>query len=93
MTVRVTQGGTKMSMKIYVEANSRAALNRRLAEGEVIEGRNYSMFAPATGPDRAGMHTLDTTLASGTLIAIYSQMSGGNPVSKSWGTWNGINAV
>ena len=76
-------------MKIYVEADSKAALNRRLAAGEVIQGRNYSMFAPATGPERAGMHTLDATLASGTVIAIFSQMSGGNPVAKSWGTWNG----
>ena len=76
-------------MKIYVEADSKAALNRRLAAGEVIQGRNYSMFAPATGPERAGMHTLDATLASGTVIAIFSQMSDGNPVSKSWGTWNG----
>ena len=76
-------------MKIYVEADSKAALNRRLAAGEVIQGRNYSMFAPAIGPDRAGMHTLDATLASGTVITIFSQMSGGSPVSKSWGTWNG----
>lgn len=76
-------------MKIYVEADSKAALNRRLAAGEVIQGRNYSMFAPAQGPDRAGMHTLDATLASGTLIAVYSRIVDGNPVGKSWGTWNG----
>ena len=77
-------------MKLYVEADSKAALNRRLAAGEVVRGRNYSMFAPMTGPDRQGMHTLDATLAAGTIIAIYSQMVDGNPVGKSWGTWNGM---
>jgi len=75
-------------MKIYVEANSKAALNRRLAAGEVIQGRNYSMFAPAYGPTKQGLHTLDATLTDGTIIAIYSQMIQHNPVGKSWGTWN-----
>ena len=38
-----------------------------------------------------GHYMLDDTLEDGTIIAIYSQMSQGNPVAKSWGTWtNGV---
>lgn len=80
-------------MKLYVLANSRAALNRRLAGGETVQGENYSMFAPSAGRDAAGWHTLDSSLANGTTIAIYSQKAMGNPVAKSWGTWNGRRAV
>jgi len=68
-------------MKVYVEAKSKAALIRRLATGEEISGYNYSMFGGE------GHYMLDDTLEDGTIIAIYSQMSGGSPVAKSWGTW------
>ena len=72
-------------MKVYVEAKSKAALIRRLAAGEEISGYNYSMFGGG------GHYMLDDSLEDGTIIAIYSQMSGGNPVAKSWGTWtNGV---
>jgi len=72
-------------MKVYVEAQSKAALIRRLSAGEEITGLNYSMFGGG------GYYKLDNTLEDGTIIAIYSQMSGGNPVAKSWGTWtNGV---
>jgi hypothetical protein len=72
-------------MKVYVEAQSKAALIRRLAAGEEISGYNYSMFGGG------GHYMLDDSLEDGTIIAIYSQMSQGNPVAKSWGTWtNGV---
>ena len=72
-------------MKIYVEAKSKADLIRRLSAGEEITGYNYSMFGGG------GHYMLDDTLEDGTIIAIYSQMSQGNPVAKSWGTWtNGV---
>ena len=77
-------------MKIYVEAKSRASLNRRLDRGEEIIGQNYSMWRKDDEPQ---FRVLDNTLPVGTVIAIYSQMSMGNPVAKSWGTWNGRNAV
>ena len=68
-----------------MEAQSKAALIRRLDAGEEITGLNYSMFGGG------GYYKLDNTLEDGTIIAIYSQMSGGNPVAKSWGTWtNGV---
>ena len=68
-------------MKLYVEASSKKSLIQRLASGEEISGYNYSMFGGG------GRYMLDDNLADGTIIAIYSQMSQGNPVAKSWGTW------
>jgi hypothetical protein len=68
-------------MKLYVEASSKKSLIQRLASGEEISGYNYSMFGGG------GIYMLDDNLADGTIIAIYSQMSQGNPVAKSWGTW------
>ena len=72
-------------MKVYVEAKSKAALIRRLKDGEEIYGYNYSMFGGG------GSYCLDDSLENGTIIAIYSEMSMGNPMGKSWGTWtNGV---
>jgi len=72
----------KMSdMKIYVEAKSKADLNRRLQAGEEVYGKNYSIFGGG------GYYNLNKHLPEGTLITIYSQMSGGNPVGKSYGQW------
>jgi hypothetical protein len=72
-------------MKVYVESKSKADLIRRLSAGEEITGYNYSIFGGG------GHYMLDDTLEDGTIIAIYSQMSGGSPVAKSWGTWtNGV---
>ena len=68
-------------MKIYVEARSKASLIRRLKSGEEVVGENYSMFGGG------GFYHLDTNLENGTVIAIFSEMQGGNPVGKSWGTW------
>lgn len=70
-------------MKIYVKAKSKADINRRLEQGEQIYGENYSMFGGA------GIYRLDEDLERGTVIAVFSQMSMGNPVAKSWGQWTG----
>ena len=70
-------------MKIYIEANSKVAINRGLAAGETYGGYNYSMFGGG-----GWYNLLDCPV--GTLIAIYSKMQGGNPIAKSWGTWNGV---
>ena len=86
----VNQGGhTDMTMKIYVEAKSKNDIHARLDAGEVVMGRNYSIFAPMTGPDRQGLHALDGNLAVGTLICTYTRMVDGNPVSQYYYTWNG----
>jgi len=72
-------------MKVYVEAQSKADLIRRLAAGEEISGYNYSMFGGG------GHYMLDDNLEDGTIIAIYTKKVQGNPVAKSWGTWtNGV---
>jgi hypothetical protein len=70
------------NMKLYVEAKSKAALNRRLQAGEKIWGTNYSIFGGG------GQYVLDYTLPNQTMITIYSLMDGsGNPVGKSYGQW------
>tara|TARA_R110000765_G_scaffold90331_1_gene171982 strand:- start:145 stop:390 length:246 start_codon:yes stop_codon:yes gene_type:complete len=76
-------------MKIYVEAKSKNDIHARIDAGEDVQGRNYSMFAPATGSERHGMHTLDDNLLVGTVICTYTKMVGDNPVSKYWYTWDG----
>ena len=78
-----------MAMKIYVEAKSKNDIHARIDAGEVVMGRNYSMFAPSHGPERAGLHALDENLQIGTLICTYTQMVAGNPVSRYYYTWNG----
>ena len=72
-------------MKIYVQGKSKADLRRRMANGEQLYGRNYSMFGGA------GIYPLDETLPNGTLIAVFEKYMDGNPISKSFGTWkNGV---
>lgn len=68
-------------MKIYIEASSKAQINRDLAAGAKPSGYNYSMFGGG------GWYNLHDCPA-GTVIAVFSKMSGGNPIAKSWGTWN-----
>ena len=69
-------------MKIYVQAKSKADINRRLASGETFTGINYSMFGGG------GEYELNTDLPDGTIVAVYEKMINGNPHPKSWGTWN-----
>jgi hypothetical protein len=78
-----------MSMKIYVEAKSKNDIHARIDAGEVVVGRNYSIFAPLHGAERQGLHALDANLQVGTLICTYTRMMGNNPVSKYYYTWNG----
>lgn len=70
-------------MKIYIKAKSKAEINRGLTEGKKYTGLNYSFFGGG------GYYDLNATLPIGTTVAIYEKMSSGNPVAKSWGTWDG----
>lgn len=70
-------------MKIYVKAASKKAVNQALTEGKTIYGENFSMFGGG------GMYTLNQDLPKGTVITIFDKYSGGQPVGKSYGTWNG----
>ena len=76
-----------MSMKIYVEAKSKNDINGRLDNNETVTGRNYSMFGGG------GIYALDSNLEIGTIIATYTRMVGGNPVSRYYYTWNGTRAT
>ena len=68
-------------MKIYIEAASKAQINRDLEAGEKPMGYNYSMFG---GGGWYNLHDCE----AGTVVAVFSKKSGGNPIAKSWGTWN-----
>ena len=69
-------------MKIYVQAKSKADINRRLKSGEQFSGHNYSMFGGG------GEYELNTDLPDGTIVAVFEKTSHDNPVAKAWGTWN-----
>ena len=70
------------NMKLYVEAKSKAALNRRLQAGEEVWGTNYSIFGGG------GQYALDKTLPNQTMITIYSLTDArGIPIGKSYGQW------
>jgi hypothetical protein len=70
-------------MKLYVKGKSKKAVNELLAEGKEVIGENYSIFGDG------GFYKLNNELPEGTLISIFDKYSGGNPVAKSYGTWNG----
>ena len=69
-------------MKIYVQAKSKADINRRLQAGETFTGYNYSMFGGG------GSYDLNADLPEGTIVAVYEKTVNGSPYAKSWGTWN-----
>lgn len=69
-------------MKIYVQAKSKADINRRLQAGETFTGINFSMFGDG------GTYNLDDKLPSGTIVAVYQKTINGSPYAKAWGTWD-----
>ena len=69
-------------MKLYVMGKSKAQVNRDLAEGKKFTGENFSFFGGA------GIYNLDSSLPNGTVISIFEKYSGGNPIAKSYGSWN-----
>ena len=71
-------------MKVYLRAKSKAAVNRALAEGESFTCVNHSLF----GGGGAYLLGKGGSVPDGTIVAIYSAMSGGQPVAKSWGTYD-----
>lgn len=69
-------------MELYVKAESKKEANEKLTQGKRVFGDNYSMFGSG------GTYELNAELANGTSIKIYSKFSGGNPIAKSYGTWD-----
>ena len=72
-----------MSMKLYVKGASKKAVNESLAKGQTVYGENYSMFGGG------GTYKLDKELPKGTVVSIFDKYSGGQPIAKSYGTWDG----
>jgi hypothetical protein len=70
-------------MKLYVKGASKKAVNEAIANGAIVTGENFSFFGGA------GFYKLDKVLAVGTVISIFDKYSGGQPVAKSYGTWDG----
>jgi hypothetical protein len=68
-------------MKIYVQANSKKEVNELLKSGKKVYGENMSLFGGG------GTYSIDE-LADGDVVAIYAKMSDGNPVTKSWGSYD-----
>lgn len=77
------------TMKVYVKATSKNDINSRLGNGEVVMGRNYSIFGGG------GMYSLDNGLPTGTIIVTYTKLGsdGYSPVSRYYYTWNGQKCV
>jgi hypothetical protein len=71
-------------MKLYVFGKSKKAVNESLANGNVVTGENFSFFGGA------GIYTLNGQLPVGTVVSIFDKYSGGQPVAKSYGTWDGL---
>jgi len=80
------------SMKVYVKATSKNDINSRLENGEVVMGRNYSMFPEWRLYE---MYALDRNLEVGTIIATYTRLGndGYSPVSRYHYRWNGKKCV
>ena len=70
-------------MKLYVKVASKKAVNESIAQGKVVTGENFSLFGGG------GVYKLDEALPKGTVISIFDKYSGGQPVAKSYGTWDG----
>ncbi len=70
-------------MKLYVRGKSKKEINERLAAGQDVFGDNYSMFGGG------GTYQLNgQPIEQGTVIAVYEKEIAGNPVAKSYGTWD-----
>ena len=65
-------------MQVYIQAKSKAEVNRKLAEGKTVSATEISMFG-TTG------HYFED-LPQGTTVKIFEKYVGGNPYAKAYGT-------
>lgn len=73
-----------MSLKLYVQAKSKKAINEDLKKGILVLGTDYSMFN-----NQGSMSLSDAP--EGTTIAIYEKLVSGSPYTKAWGTIKTVN--
>ena len=68
-------------MQVYIQAKSKAEVNRKLKEGTPVIAAEITMFNTQT-------HYFED-LPQGTTVKIYEKMVGGNPYAKSYGVVKG----
>jgi len=71
-----------MAIQLYVQAKSKADINRRLEASEVLVGTEYKMLEETKYP-------LNTNLPTGTIIKVFDKTDGqGVPYAKAYGQWD-----
>lgn len=75
--------------KLYVEAPSKKAVNEKLAAGQAVYGRDYSIFSVSINL-KVEFRTvmLDESLPDGTVIAFYTKTISGQPYATKYGQWD-----
>jgi len=74
-------------MEIYIKAQSKKAINEKIANNEVVLGTNYSIFGGG------GIYELNDSLQIGTVIKVYDKEVNGTPYAKAFGMWNGKKVI
>jgi hypothetical protein len=74
-------------MEIYIKAQSKKAINEKIANNEVVLGTNYSIFGGG------GIYEVNDALPIGTVIKVYSKEVNGTPYAKAFGMWNGKKVI
>ena len=72
-------------MKVYIQANSKKAINEALASGKKVPAVEYNMFNPN------GQYMTDhilNDLPTGTIVSVFSKYVGGQPYAKAYGSWD-----
>lgn len=64
--------------EVYVQGNSKADINRRLAEGKAVTYTEYSITSTNTG--------FVTDLPDGTIVKVYKIKVQGTPYAKAYGS-------
>jgi len=71
-------------MKVYIQANSKKAINEALTDGKKVPAVEYNMFNPN---GYMTDHILND-LPTGTIVSVFSKYVGGQPYAKAYGSWD-----
>ena len=72
-----------MMKKLYIEAESKAELNRRIVANEEIIGTEYNLFNPYGYESKWSLKNLTENV----IVAIYDETIHDKPCAKTWGTY------
>jgi hypothetical protein len=67
-----------MPREVYIQGNSKADINRRLAKGEAVTYTEYSLLSSHIG------YVKD--LPNGTIVKVYKDIVSGSPYTKAYGS-------